>query len=81
MRRSVTLAAGSTMARLPWLTSALLGYFAVQTVAQEDDSNCTCIGVDYTNGGTYTIDSASSDQFSFDTVFEGKRVRSKTAYR
>jgi hypothetical protein len=32
---------------------------------------CTSYGVDYSNGGSYYIDAASNQYFSFITVFQG----------
>ncbi len=56
---------------------ALLASFAVKTWAQEDDyeyeedQECSCSGLDYTNGGSYLIDGNSDSQFTFTSVFEG----------
>lgn len=34
-------------------------------------ADCTSYGVDYSNGGTYSIDVSSNQYFSFITVFQG----------
>ncbi len=59
------------MARFSWVASAVLAVLSVGVIAQDDDSNCQGTGVDYTDGGTYSIDSTDEDQFSFDTLFQG----------
>jgi hypothetical protein len=47
-----------------WVPLALLALRATAA--------CTSYGVDYTNGGSYYIDAASNQYFSFITVFQGK---------
>jgi hypothetical protein len=48
-----------------WLL--LLSVFTLHASA-----DCTSYGVDYSSGGSYYIDSASNQYFSFITVFQGK---------
>ena len=38
---------------------------------QEQEGQCTCSGLDYTNGGSYLVDGNSDDDFTFTSVFEG----------
>ncbi|KAK3984688.1 hypothetical protein QBC44DRAFT_252319, partial [Cladorrhinum sp. PSN332] len=41
---------------------------------QDEDSvnpECSCSGLDYTNGGSYLVDGNSDDDFTFTSVFEG----------
>ncbi|KAK4154180.1 hypothetical protein C8A00DRAFT_43041 [Chaetomidium leptoderma] len=49
--------------RYLWVLLALLALRA--------SAECTSYGVDYSNGGTYYIDGASNQYFSFVTVFQG----------
>ena len=37
----------------------------------DDDYDCACIGLDYTNGGSYLLDGNSDDLFVFNSAFEG----------
>ncbi len=39
-------------------------------------SDCTCSGLDYTNGGSYLIDGSSDKQFIFTSQFQGRLPRS-----
>lgn len=34
-------------------------------------ADCTCTGLDYTNGGSYLIDGTSSNNFIFTSQFSG----------
>lgn len=47
-----------------WCALALLGLRA--------SAACTSYGVDFSNGGSYDIDSESNEYFSFISVFQGK---------
>jgi hypothetical protein len=49
--------------RALWLGIAL---FAARVAAE-----CTCKGLDYTNGGAYFIDRSSTANFQFISYFEG----------
>ncbi|KAI0390885.1 hypothetical protein F5Y17DRAFT_471285 [Xylariaceae sp. FL0594] len=44
----------------------LAGYIALRATA-----TCTVFGVDYSNGGSYNIDTSSDDLFHFTSVFQG----------
>jgi len=46
--------------------SLLAGYLALRASAA-----CTAYGVDYSNGGSYNIDTASDELFHFSSVFQG----------
>ncbi|KAK4228650.1 hypothetical protein QBC38DRAFT_414169, partial [Podospora fimiseda] len=35
------------------------------------DDQCSCSGLDYTDGGSYLVDGSSDDDFAFTSVFEG----------
>lgn len=52
--------------------SYLLLLFAV--LALRASAACTSYGVDYASGGSYNIDGASNQYFSFVSVFQGKLV-------
>ncbi|KAK3682164.1 hypothetical protein B0T22DRAFT_386440 [Podospora appendiculata] len=49
------------------------GYFWVLLafIAFRVHADCTSYGVDYSNGGSYNIDSTSNQYFSFATIFQG----------
>ncbi len=55
--------------RYLWL---LLGLLAVGASA-----DCTSYGVDYSSGGSYSIDRSSNQYFSFITVFQGKQAKKR----
>ena len=40
--------------------------------ALQVSGDCTCTGLDYTNGGSYLVDGSSNDNFTFTSVFQGK---------
>ncbi|KAK4168450.1 hypothetical protein QBC43DRAFT_201858, partial [Cladorrhinum sp. PSN259] len=59
---------------------ALLALLARVVKPQSDDlgyngetnaDQCTCSGLDYTDGGSYLVDANSDDDFAFTSVFEG----------
>ena len=54
--------------RCLWLLLGLL-------LALRANAACTSYGVDYSSGGSYYIDGASNQYFSFATVFQGKARR------
>lgn len=60
----VTMAAVSAF----WLPLVAALFFATLATAQ----NCTCTGLDYTDGGSYLIDGSSDLPFTFHSVFEGR---------
>ncbi|KAK4214139.1 hypothetical protein QBC37DRAFT_284496, partial [Rhypophila decipiens] len=53
--------------RFTWaaLTTLLLGVYA------QDQPQCSCFGLDYTNGGSYLVDGNSDSNFAFTSVFTG----------
>ena len=53
----------ATSRRVLWACLALLANRAL--------ADCTCSGLDYTNGGSYLIDGSSDRQFVFTSQFEG----------
>ena len=55
-------------ARLVW--AVLVGVLAAGARAQET-GECSCSGLDYTNGGSYLIDGTSEDSFTFTSLFQG----------
>jgi hypothetical protein len=42
-------------------------------------ANCDCVGLDYTEGGSYLIDGYSDGLFSFTSVFEGTSTWNKVS--
>ncbi len=58
------------MARLPPLLWACLTVLAGRVLA-----DCTCSGLDYTNGGSYLIDGTSDREFVFTSQFQGWSTR------
>jgi hypothetical protein len=40
------------------------------------DGQCTCSGLDYTDGGSYLVDGSSDHDFTFTSVFSGMMARS-----
>lgn len=64
--------------RSPKILWAFLAILTLRVTAQADDpeeyqeqGQCTCSGLDYTNGGSYLVDGNSDDDFTFTSVFEG----------
>lgn len=55
------------MARFAFLPLAAALLFAAAARAQ----NCSCMGLDYTDGGSYLIDGSSQLPFTFHSMFEG----------
>ncbi|KAK3370035.1 hypothetical protein B0H63DRAFT_551973 [Podospora didyma] len=53
--------------KTPWLSLALLALRLTTTVHA---AACSCTGLDYTDGGSYLVDGASNDDFTFTSVFE-----------
>jgi len=53
-----------------YLIAALLYGFPLATAVQRD-SACECIGVDYSDAGSYLIDSGVDGNFSFASEFQG----------
>ncbi|KAL7623435.1 hypothetical protein AAE478_007117 [Parahypoxylon ruwenzoriense] len=54
----------------------MLGLFILRALAAP--AACSSYGVDYVNGGSYDIDSSSSDDFTFTTMFQGCEQESVT---
>jgi hypothetical protein len=52
--------------------SSLGCLWAVALLGLRASAACTSYGVDFSNGGTYDIDSESNEYFSFISVFQGK---------
>ncbi|KAK4107849.1 hypothetical protein N656DRAFT_802294 [Canariomyces notabilis] len=57
------------MMRLVSFLLASLALFLANAFAQDDE--CSCTGLDYTNGGSYLIDGNSEEDFTFTSMFEG----------
>ena len=55
-----------------WVLFALLALRA--------SAACTSYGVDYASGGSYNIDGASNQYFSFVTVFQGKSTTTRRGH-
>jgi hypothetical protein len=55
------------MARFAFLLPLAALLFAATAFAQ----NCSCMGLDYTDGGSYLIDGSVQLPFTFHSVFEG----------
>jgi len=53
-----------------WSLWATLAFLTLRVCAQ-----CASYGVDYSNGGSYYIDSSSNQYFTFMTVFNGERFQ------
>lgn len=43
-------------------------------------ANCDCVGLDYTEGGSYLIDGYSDGLFSFTSVFEGTSIGNEVSW-
>lgn len=48
----------------------ILAWFLLALPAFAQDE-CTATGVDFTDGGTYSVDSSSTSKFTFATIFSG----------
>lgn len=57
------------MAPIPLTRWAWLALFAAKAYA-----DCSCAGLDYTNGGSYLIDGSVDADFSFNSVFDGMQM-------
>jgi hypothetical protein len=57
------------MMHLVSLLLSSLALFLANVYAQDDE--CSCTGLDYTNGGSYLIDGNSDEDFTFTSMFEG----------
>jgi hypothetical protein len=63
------------------LRAGLAGLAAVahgQSAASsgDDAGQCSCSGLDYTDGGSYLVDGSSTNDFTFTSEFEGlQRIR------
>lgn len=53
------------------LAGLLVAVTAVTGVAAQTSNTCQSSGLDFTNGGSYTIDSTSNAKFSFTSIFVG----------
>jgi len=54
------------------LLSVLLG---LALLAARAKAACVCLGLDYTNAGSYFIDDTSDESFSFLSEFRGREPR------
>lgn len=57
--------------------SSLRCLWVVALLGLRANAACTSYGVDFSNGGTYDIDSESNEYFSFITVFQGKSAEGR----
>jgi len=64
------------MARSRHVLWACLALLANRALA-----DCTCSGLDYTNGGSYLIDGSSDREFVFTSQFSGKLSRDRKPSR
>lgn len=59
--------------------AGLLAVFGLPADAQAP--SCMSSGLDYTNGGSYNVDSTSNLKFSFTSVFQGRSWLEGSGYR
>jgi len=59
-------------------TAVLLAGVCAQDTGSEGSGveQCTCSGLDYTDGGSYLVDGNSENEFTFTSVFEGRKFQS-----
>lgn len=57
---------------MAWLLPVLWAFFALLSGRMLVLADCTCSGLDYTNGGSYLIDGTSDREFIFTSQFQGK---------